>query len=191
MPYRETVLNLPTDAEVSVNLWSPSDSDAQCRFNLPLVLYSDLEDAEHWSIFAESMSQDRLVYGLWDLSPYLLLQSIWMIGEPAILVTQGLQPGDAGIRVANIARGSVTALALVDYCLSENSPSTTKDFTCPIVLIRGRQSQICDHTQAVATREAIGSKCRLVELEYCADRPAESCPQDFEAAIRWLIENGS
>ncbi len=191
MPSQDTTLTLPTGAEVHANLWSPSNSDGQTRLSLPIALHSTQDDAEHWSTFAESMSKDRLIYGLCDLTPNLLLQSMWTIGEPSILITQGSQPGDAGIQVASIARGTVVALALVDYHLSEDSPSPINRFACPSALIRGRQSEISDHTQAVAARDFIGNRCRLIELENCENRAAESCPQDFEAAIRWLIDSGS
>lgn len=191
MTQRTTTLTLPTGREVEASLWSPKEDDEGDGLGIPLALFSSLADSGQWSTFAASISRDRLVYGFSDLPAYILLQSVWAIGEPAVLVTQGPAAGEAGLRIADIAKGTISALALVDYHLPDHEVDLTAQPTCPIAVIRGRQSQIADHTQAVAARDAIGSKCRLIELENCADRAAESCPSEFETAIRWLIlENG-
>ena len=83
--------------------------------------------------------------------------------------------------------GAVRALALVDYGLNDEDVPPFDNTTCPLVLIRGRQSEIADHQQVVSARSALGAKCKLVELENCGSRAAESCPQDFVATVEWFL----
>ena len=90
-----------------------------------------------------------------------------------------------------MAKGAVRALALVDYGLDSGEAPPFDNTTCSLVLVSGRQSEIADHQQVVTARSALGSKCRLVELENCGSRAAESCPQDFAATVEWFLRADS
>lgn len=193
MTLKEIVLTFPNGDSIDAIEWHPdSDSSKGVGLNIPVVLVSSKDDAEHWSEFAESLSKNRRVVSLRGLSGYQLLQAIWSMGEPVIIISQGADSGDSALQVARIAKGSVVALALVDYTL----PVKTGDLmyldgpiACTVALIRGRQSSISQHDDIVLARQAIGSRCRLIELENCGDRAAESCPDMFEATIHWLLEH--
>ena len=103
------------------------------------------------------------------------------------MIAHGKNAGDVALQAAKMAKGAVRTLALVDYGLDDGDVPPFDNTTCPLVLIRGRQSEIADHQQVVSARSALGAKCKLVELENCGSRAAESCPQDFAATVEWFL----
>ena len=193
MTRKEITLTFPNGNSVDAIEWHPdSDSSKDVGLHIPVVLISNNDDAEHWSEFAESLSKDRHVVALYRLSGYQLLQAIWSMGEPVVVISQGAESGDSVLQAARIAKGAIVMLALVDYTLSiETGDLMYLDdpIACTVALIRGRQSLISQHDDIVLARQAISSGCRLIELENCGDRAAESCPDVFEATIHWLIEH--
>ncbi len=183
-------ITLVTEATVDAKQWAPTDENGSPR-NAPMLLVSSKSDSSHWSEFAESVSAKGDVYAVWDVNSYTLIQSIWAIGEPASVVAHGRNAGDIALEAARYSKGGIRALALVDYGLEEGETPAFDNTTCPLVLVRGRQSEIADHQQIVLARGALGSKCNLVELENCGSRAAESCPQDFAATIEWFLQEHS
>ena len=179
-------ITLVTEAKVDTKHWAPGSENGAPR-NAPLLLISDETDNSQWAQFADSSSGSGDVYAVWDVSPYVLVQTIWAIGEPSSVIAHGKNAGDIALQAAKMAKGAVRALALVDYGLDDGDGPPFNNTTCPLVLIRGRQSEIADHQQVVSARSALGSKCKLVELENCGSRAAESCPQDFVAAVEWFL----
>ena len=60
---------------------------------------------------------------------------------------------------------------------------------CPVLLLRGRQSNLLTHETAVRMREALpASQVRLAELEGGGHWFYQDFPGAFEAAVRWFIE---
>ena len=60
---------------------------------------------------------------------------------------------------------------------------------CPVLLLRGRQSNLLTHETAVRMREALPSaQVRLAELEGGGHWFYQDFPGAFEAAVRWFIE---
>ncbi len=182
-----TEITLVTEATLGAKHWAPN-TNGDGRQNAPMLLISDEEDISQWSAFADAVSESGNVYAVWEVSPYTLVQTIWIIGEPCSLIAHGKEAGDKALRAAQMAKGAIRALALVDYGSDGDDVPQIGATTCPVVLIRGRQSEIADHHQIVTARAAIGSKCKLVELENCGSRAAESCPQDFLATIQWFLD---
>lgn len=182
-----TEITLVTEATVGAKHWTPGSLNGAPK-RAPMLLVSDEADAGQWSEFAERMSEAGDVYAIWGVSTYKLIQSIWAIGEPASVIAQGKEMCNRTLTAARFSRGGVRALALVDYGFDEGEEPPFKVTTCPLVLVRGRQSEIADHEQIVAARAALGSKCKLVELENCGSRAAESCPQDFAATVEWFLQ---
>ena len=111
-----------------------------------------------WSEFADDASDSGDLYAIWDVSPYTLIQTIWAIGEPASVVAQGKDACDTALRAAEMGKGAVRALALIDYGLDDGEAPPFDATTCPLVLVRGRQSELADHAQIVRARSALGSK---------------------------------
>ena len=179
-------ITLVTEAKVDTKHWAPGSENGTPR-NAPILLVSDESDNSQWSKFADMSSGSGDVYAVWGLSPYTLIQTIWAIGEPTSVIAHGKNAGDTALQAAKMSKGAVRALALVDYGLYDGDTPPFDNTTCPLVLIRGRQSEITDHQQVVAARSALGSKCRLVELENCGSRAAESCPEDFAATVSWFL----
>ncbi|MXX92587.1 MAG: alpha/beta hydrolase [Chloroflexi bacterium] len=179
-------ITLVTEAKVAAKHWTPASENGAPR-NAPLLLVSDESENSQWSRFADDASGSGDVYAVWDVSPYTLVQTIWAIGEPASVVAHGKNAGDIALLAAKMAKGAVRALALVDYGLDEGDSPPFDNTICPLVLIRGRQSEIADHQQVVSARSALGAKCKLVELENCGNRAAEACPQDFAATVDWFL----
>ena len=183
-----TEITLVTEATVGTKHWIPESLNGAPK-NAPILLVSDEADAGQWSEFAERMSEAGDVHAIWDVSTYRLIQSIWAIGEPVSVIAQGKEMCNRALTAARFSRGGVRALALVDYGLDDSEEPPFKVTTCPLVLVRGRQSEIASHEQIVAARAALGSKCKLVELENCGSRAAESCPQDFAATVEWFLQS--
>ena len=183
-------ITLVTEATVDTKHWAPESENGTPR-NAPLLLVSDGADNSQWAQFADTTSGSGDIYAVWDISPYLLVQTIWAIGEPTSVIAQGKNAGDIALQAAKMAKGAVRALALVDYGLDDGDSPPFDNTTCPLVLIRGRQSDVADHQQTVSARSALGTKCKLVELENCGSRAAESCPQDFAATVEWFLRTES
>ena len=182
-----TEITLVTEATVGAKHWSPGSQNGVVK-NAPMLLVSDEGDSGQWSEFAEIVSGSGDVFAVWGVSTYKLIQTIWAIGEPVSVIAQGKEMCNRALVAARYSRGGVRSLALVDYGLEEGEEPPFSNTTCPLVLVRGRQSEVADHQQVVAARSALGSKCKLVELENCGSRAAESCPQDFAATVEWFLQ---
>ena len=180
-----TEITLVTEAKVAAMQWAPNNGATSK--NAPLLLVSGESDSGQWGDFADAASESGEVYAIWDVAPYTLIQTIWAIGEPVSVVAQGKNASENALRAAKMGKGAVRALALVDYGLDDGESPPFSSTTCPLVLVRGRQSDVADHEQTVRARSALGSKCKLVELEGCGNRAPESCPQDFLATIEWFL----
>ena len=64
--------------------------------------------------------------------------------------------------------------------------------SCPVLLVRGRQSALLTHETAVRMREALPvSQVRLAELEGGGHWFHQDFPGAFEAAARWFLEENS
>ena len=182
-----TDITLVTEAKVAAKQWSPSNGTTSKKS--PLLLISSEDDASQWTSFAEDASQGGEAIAVWDLAPYTAVQTIWAIGEPVTVIAQGKASCETALHAARLGKGAVRALVLVDYGIEDGEQPPFNEPSCPIVLVRGRQSEVADHEQTVRARSAFGSKCKLVELENCADKAAESCPQDFAATVEWFLSD--
>ena len=62
--------------------------------------------------------------------------------------------------------------------------------SCPVLLVRGRQSRLLTHETAVKMREALpASQIRLAELEGGGHWFHQDFPGAFEAAARWFLDS--
>ena len=182
-------ITLVTEAKVDAKQWAPIDGLPSKK--APLLLVSDESTSSQWSDFADAASESGEAFAVWGITPYTLIQTIWAIGEPASVVAQGREACETALTAAKLGKGAVRALVLVDYGLDDGETPSFDSTTCPVVLVRGRQSDISSHEQIVRARSALGSKCKLVELENCGSLAPASCPQDFLATIEWFLQTGS
>ena len=62
---------------------------------------------------------------------------------------------------------------------------------CPVLVIRGRQSTVLSHSEAVAEREAFvkAKKTRIVELEHTGNLPFSQRPHEFAEAVVWFLDS--
>ena len=180
-----TEITLVTEAKVPAMQWSPSNGATSK--NAPLLLISGESDSGQWREFGDAASESGEVYAIWDASPYTLIQTIWAIGEPASVIAQGRRSCETALTAAKLGKGAVRDLVLVDYGLDNGESPTFASTTCPLALVRGRQSEVADHEQTVRARSELGSKCKLVELENCGNQAPAACPQDFLATVEWLV----
>ena len=70
-------------------------------------------------------------------------------------------------------------------------PSLGKEWRglrCPVLLVRGRQTDVLSHDAAVKMREAL-SRARLGELEGGGHWLHQEFPGAFESAVRWFLDN--
>ena len=65
--------------------------------------------------------------------------------------------------------------------------SQWKSLKCPTLLLRGRQSNVVSHEEAVKMKENL-SLCSLVELEGGGHWLYQESPGSFESAIRWFLQ---
>ena len=122
----KTDITLVTEAKVAAKHWAPRDADAPK--NAPMLLISSESDAPQWSEFADDASDSGDLYAIWDVSPYTLIQTIWAIGEPVSVVAQGKDACDTALRAAEMGKGAVRALALIDYGLDDGeAPAVRRD----------------------------------------------------------------
>ena len=100
-------------------------------------------------------------------------------------------PGKSRYRLQRWPKAQFEPLPSLITDLTSGEAPPFDNTTCSLVLVCGRQSEVADHQQVVNARSALGSKCRLVELENCGSRAAESCPQDFAATVEWFLRADS
>ena len=85
--------------------------------------------------------------------------------------------------------GKVSALVVVDSNLSESDMwEEWRQVRCPALVVRGRQSEVMSHEQAVRMREA-APRVRLAELEGGGHWFHQEVPGAFEATVRWFLGN--
>ena len=182
-----TKITLITESTVDAKNWEPKDNKGAYN-NAPILLISSEADSSHWSSFANAAAASGEVYAIWNVDTYTFIQTIWAIGEPASVIAHGKEASNIALDAARFAKGAIRAMALVDYGLNDGEVPAFNNTTCSIVLVRGRQSEIVNHQQIVAARVALGDKCKLVELENCGNRAAESCPEEFATTIKWFLQ---
>ena len=62
--------------------------------------------------------------------------------------------------------------------------------SCPVLLVRGRQSNLLTHETAVKMREALPtSRMRLAELEGGGHWFQQDFPEAFEITVRWFLDD--
>ena len=185
-----TDLQLADGSWLSVSRWSAqvqsSGIDSGDEGAVPLVLVSSDDRPTSWDALAECAGQRWRVFVCHNPTANQLLQAIWSIGEPAVVCANGNEATVNALHAQSAGPGAIPLAVLIDYGMTgDESPVDAGPGN--VAIIRGRQSQVASHADAVRARAAIGERCVLIELENCGDNAAESSPAEFESAISWLM----
>ena len=184
-----TDLPLADGSILPVTQWTADGTDQPTgtgsRDTPPLLLVTCDDIEEIWDAFAEYSAGRWRVTLSCKPTANQLLQAIWSIGEPTVVCAYGADAGIIVLSAQVVAPGAIPMAVLIDFRLTGRElPAGARYVRAAIV--RGRQSSVATHTEAVEARAAIGGTCVLVELENCGDNAAVSCPAEFESAVRWL-----
>lgn len=185
-----TDLHLADGSSLRVSRWSakvqPSGTDAGNAGAVPLVLVSSDDRPPSWDALAEYAGLRWRIFACHNPTANQLLQAIWSIGEPAVVCANGDEAAANALHAQSASPGAIPLAVLIDFGMSDDE-SPVNPGPGNVAIIRGRQSQVASHTDAVRARAAIGERCVLIELENCGDNAAESNPAEFESAISWLM----
>ncbi|MSQ08226.1 MAG: alpha/beta hydrolase [Dehalococcoidia bacterium] len=137
-----------------------------------------------WGMFAEAMGQKYHVIALENTSSVDLLSVLRVAGDAPVLVAHG----DAARQACAVAAAypdSLAALVLADYSPVPGQ-SQHEAVSVPAMVLRGRQSRLLPHADAVALHVAMPGS-RLIEPEDCGDWPFGSCPEACATAVNWFL----
>ena len=185
-----TELPLADGSILPVTQWSPDGlhqtTDSETRDAPPLMLVSSSGDGINmWDAFAEYAARRWSVTACIDPTANQLLQAIWSMGEPAAVCAYGSDAGAIALRAQAVAIGAIPLTVLIDFRLAGRDLPAGAG-TGRAAIVRGRQSVVATHAEAVEARASLGVRCELVELENCGDNAATSCPAEVESALWWL-----
>ena len=185
-----TDLQLADGSSLRVSRWSADGDSARTDAGdagaVPLVLVTSGGAPASWDALAEYAGQRWRVVACHNPTANQLLQAIWSIGEPAVVCANGDEAAANALQAQSAAPGAIPLAVLIDFGLTiDESPVNAGPGS--VAIVRGRQSQVANHADAVRARAAIGERCVLIELENCGDNAAESSPAEFESAITWLM----
>ena len=135
-------------------------------------------------MFAEAVAQEYRVIALRHEAAANLLAVLRAVGGAPVLVAHGAA-GKQACSVAVADPEALTALVLADYRPVEG-PTEHRQVSVPAMVLRGRQSRLLPHADAVALHGAMPGS-RLIEPEDCGDWPFGSCPEACATAVKWFV----
>ena len=176
--FEKISVKLPSGVVVRVDAWPGSD-DA-----LPLVIVAPGTLAEEWSEFAALLTAARAPVLADVSSATQLVELIWEIGEPVVLLSQGDTAAALISQVVDAAPGAVTALAICDGSIPADLMGTMHAVST--LILRGRQSKLQNHEDMVRLHEMLPNSM-LIEPEDCGDFPAKDNPDAAAAALNLFL----
>jgi hypothetical protein len=143
------------------------------------------DDPSTWDKVGEALAGDFRVVAVNPETPYDLLNVIWATREPAVVMAQGKKACAMAARTAIQGPGSIRALVLIEFGAAASN-QWLREIAVPTLVLRGRQSKVQSHKDAVAVHELIGNS-HLIEPEDCGDRPVEGHADVLLQAVRWYF----
>lgn len=138
-----------------------------------------------WAAFAERLAGLHRVIALGPgTTGNGLAGACRNIAGGSVLVAHGGACKDAAAYAASDGAGLV-ALVLSD-CDANDAAGVR--VAAPVLVLRGRQSLLMTHADAVALREAFPGS-RLIEPEDCGSWPFGSCPEAAAEAVEWFLSS--
>jgi pimeloyl-ACP methyl ester carboxylesterase len=176
--FEKITVELQSGAAVRVDAWPGSDA-AQ-----PIIIVAPGTSAEDWSEFSARIMASRAPVLAGVSSAFELVLLIWEIGEPVLLLSQGDEAAAWVSHAVNSAPGAVTALAIYNGMIPAELVGMMHAVST--LILRGRQSKLHSHEDAVRTHESIPNSM-LIEPEDCGDFPAKDNPDAAAAALNLFI----
>ncbi len=171
-------IKLQSGTVVRIDAWPGSDT-AQ-----PIIIVAPGTSAEDWSEFASLLVASRAPVLAGVSSAFELVQFIWEIGEPVLLLSQGDAAAGWVSQVVNSAPGAASSLAIYNGLIPIDLIAVSH--AVPTLILRGRQSKLHSHEDAVRLLEALPHSM-LIEPEDCGDFPARDNPDSAAAALNLFI----
>jgi pimeloyl-ACP methyl ester carboxylesterase len=152
-----------------------------------LLLAAASHAPAEWTAFAERLAGLHRVIALaWRGTGNDLAGACRSVAGGTVLIAHGGACKDAARYAASGAAGLV-ALVLSD-CPADDVAGLR--VAAPVLILRGRQSGLMSHAEAVALREAFPGS-RLIEPEECGSWPFGSCPDAAAEAVEWFLSSGA
>lgn len=149
-----------------------------------IVLISSDRLPEEWAEFAEAVSQEHRVIAIGREAVASLRAVLKSAGGAPVLVAHG-PAGRQACSTAAADPDALLALVLADYRPEAGWTEHTR-VSVPAMVLRGRQSRLLPHADAVALHGAMPAS-RLIEPEDCGDWPFGSCPEVCAIAVKWFV----
>ena len=171
-------VRLQSGSILQIHAWPGSES-AQ-----PAMIIAPDSTPAYWSDFVSQLTQSHAVIFVEVSSAYDLLMLIWEIGEPTLLLGEGLMAADWISKVVDIAPGAVNATIICDGDIPTHRINTMH--AVPTLILRGRQSTIQSHQRAVQMHEQLRNST-LAEPEDCGNFLTRYDPEVAAAAVNWFL----
>ncbi len=171
-------VRLQSGSTLQIHAWPGSES-AQ-----PAMIIAPDSTPAYWSDFVSQLTQSHAAIFVEVSSAYDLLMLIWEIGEPTLLLGEGLMAADWISKIVDIAPGAVNATIICDGDIPTHRINTMH--AVPTLILRGRQSTIQSHQRAVQMHEQLRNST-LAEPEDCGNFLARYDPEVAAAAVNWFL----
>ena len=109
---------------------------------------------------------------------------IWEVGEPSLLLGEGLMAADWITEIVDIAPGAVNTTIICDGDIPTHRIKSMH--AVPTLILRGRQSTIQSHQRAVEIHEQLRNST-LAEPEDGGNSLARCDPDVASAAVTWFL----
>ena len=171
-------VRLQSGSTLQIHAWPGSES-AQ-----PAMIVAPDSSPAYWSDFVCQLTKSHSAIFVEVSSAYDLLMLIWEVGEPTLLLGEGLIAADWITEIVDIAPGAVNATIICDGDIPTHRINSMH--AVPTLILRGRQSTIQSHERAVQIHEQLRNST-LAEPENCGNSLARYDPEVASAAINWFL----
>ena len=171
-------VRLQSGSTLQIHAWPGSESAQPA-----MIVAPDSSPAE-WSDFVCQLTKSHSAIFVEVSSAYELLMLIWEVGEPTLLLGEGLMAADWITEIVDIAPGAVNATIICDGDIPTHRINSMH--AVPTLILRGRQSTIQSHERAVQIHEQLRNST-LAEPEDCGNSLARCDPEIASAAVNWFL----
>ena len=171
-------VRLQSGSTLQIHAWPGSESAQPA-----MIVAPDSSPAE-WSDFVCQLTKSHSAIFVEVSSAYELLMLIWEVGEPTLLLGEGLMAADWIPEIVDIAPGAVNATIICDGDIPTHRINSMH--AVPTLILRGRQSTIQSHERAVQIHEQLRNST-LAEPEDCGNSLARCDPEIASAAVNWFL----
>ena len=171
-------VRLQSGSTLQIHAWPGSES-AQ-----PAMIVAPDSSPAYWSDFVCQLTKSHSAIFVEVSSAYDLLMLIWEVGEPTLLLGEGLMAADWITEIVDIAPGAVNATIICDGDIPTHRINSMH--AVPTLILRGRQSTIQSHERAVQIHEQLRNST-LAEPEDCGNSLARCNPEVASAAVNWFL----